>query len=49
MKEDINNNKESMNYNSDIENKFRQLKRQDNLNGIYHTEILIDEYNYNGI
>ena len=40
-----NNNKESMNYNSDIENKFRQLKRQDNLNGI----ILIDEYYYNGI
>lgn len=49
MKEDINNNKESMNYNSDIENKFRQLKRQENINGIHHTKILIDEYNYKGI
>ena len=27
IKELINNNKESMNYNSDIENTFRELKR----------------------
>lgn len=46
IKELINNNKESMNYNSDIENTFRELKRQDNINGTKPEQILIDEFKY---
>ena len=35
-----------MNYNSDIENTFRELKRQDNINGTKPEQILIDEFKY---